>query len=281
MAFEPCPYCSSDVRVTWWDHALGLATHCGVCGAYSGPRWSTKRLFAAIFASLFANALVLFLVARPFRALVLIGVHVGCVAALFAAASASQSEALFNTALVAIILGPMCIAVSEFYWHARELQQGPLAVPEEPPVEDGPQFFGTNELTEIRNELEIAIYHVVQRIKLLANASYVLAALEAVLAVLGGHWLELSISFVVCGLAYSIQVHESRFFSICYVLFGIALAAEFVRQGIHHDENGFSGALPLWVLIFGFAFTSATFALTRLRLARSRIAMEPAEHLRD
>ncbi len=79
---DPCPYCLTDVRISTWDTLVGLPVECPSCGMTSGPPWSANRLIAVLALSVVLNALVLFLVTRPLRAMVLIATYS---AAVFAA----------------------------------------------------------------------------------------------------------------------------------------------------------------------------------------------------
>jgi hypothetical protein len=207
-------------------------------------------LVLVAFVSLFANALVLFFVARPARAFLLLCVYVASVMSLISASAAAGSDTLFATAMTLIILGPACLAGIEYYWHAVALRQGPVLVRIVPAAEidsgisagsqatrDSPRFFGTRELEELRNELEIAIFHRKDRIALLTKLSYFAAALQAVLAALEGAWFDLSISLVLIALAYTIRAHESRVFAVVYSLFGFLIAADFVHRSINRSDD--------------------------------------------
>jgi hypothetical protein len=289
MAHEPCPYCLFDVRVTAWDHLVGLAVRCPKCGASSGPAWGPNRMVLVAFLSLFANALVLFLVTRPGRAFLLLCVYAASVMSIVAAFTASGSETLLATAVTLIILGPACLAGIEYYWHAVALRQGPVLATVVPTAAerdseigaDSPRFFGTRELEYFRNELEIAIFHKKDRIELLTKLSYFAAALQAVLAGLEGAWFDLSISLVLIALAYTIRAHESRVFSAVYTLFGFLIVVDFVHRAINRGVNRTTLGLPVLIITLGVGLTATCFSLARLRRLRERIPLEPAAHLQD
>jgi|GEM_PF-3093511 len=292
MATEPCPYCFFDVRVTWWDQALGFAIRCPRCGASSGPPWGVNRLVLTIFASLLINGLILFLVARPVRALSLLAVYVASVAALIAACIGVENDAFTGTAMCAFLLGPACLAVIEYRWHAVALRQLPVlprsAAEDEPAAACGetvvlpeqPRFLGIRDLERLRNEVEIAIFHKKDRIELLAKISYFAAGLQAVMAALNNAWLDVSMSLLLVGLAYTVRAHESRTFSVIYSFFGLLIAAEFVRRSAHGDDSIAFG-LALFIIVLGLGFTVQSFSLHRLRRFREGIHLEPADHLRD
>jgi hypothetical protein len=251
-------------------------------------------LVLVAFVSLFANALVLFFVARPARAFLLLCVYVASVMSLISASAAAGSDTLFATAMTLIILGPACLAGIEYYWHAVALRQGPVLVRIVPAAEidsgisagsqatrDSPRFFGTRELEELRNELEIAIFHRKDRIALLTKLSYFAAALQAVLAALEGAWFDLSISLVLIALAYTIRAHESRVFAVVYSLFGVLIAADVVHRSINRSDDRTSLGLPVLIITLGVGLTAACFSLARFRRLRERIPLEPAAHLQD
>jgi hypothetical protein len=259
------------------------------------PLESPNRLVLVAFASLFVNALVLFFVARPIRALLLLAVYVTSVVSLFAASSASGNDALFTTAMCALLLGPGCIAGIEYYWHSAALRQGPVlskdtqsssgdqassgdsAQSKEPSPASLPRFLGTRDLEYVRNQLEIAIFHRKDRIDLLAKLSYFAAALQSVLAALDKAWFDLSVSLLLIGLAYTIKAHESRVVAVVYTLFGGLVAAEFIRCSVPPSAV----SLPVLISMLGISFSAASFSLARLRRLRQRIPLEPAAHLRD
>lgn len=263
---EPCPYCFHDVRVTAWDHLIGLAVQCPNCGESSGPSWTAKRLIVIAIGGLFVNALILFLVTRPLRALFLIAVYVASIATLFKMASTFGSEALENTALICVLLGPILLASIEFLWHAAELRVKRPRTSSPPPR----PFVGTRAQELIRNELEIAIYHAKGQIELTAKLSYFAAFLNGVLAGLSHRWLDLIISLLVVGLAYTAKTHESRVFAAIQVLLGFALIA--LRAEL---------SVTIAMTFLGIGMLGQCLWLARLRRLRSRIPLEPAEHLRD
>jgi hypothetical protein len=283
-ATEPCPYCFHDVRVTWWDHVIGLAVRCPSCGASSGPNWTGKRLLVVAIGGLFVNALILFLVTRPLRALFLIGVYVASIATLLRIAAAIDSEPLTDTAMVCLLLGPIVLACIEFFWHASALQVRPSRVSlawsrERPPPP--PPFLGTNAQERIRNELEIAIFHATDQLELTAKFSYFAAFLNGVLAALSARWLDLIISLLVVGIAYTAKTHESRLFASLYTLLGFLLAGLMAHRltGSHAETSELS--VPVVVTFLAVGMLGECLWLARLRRARSRILLEPAEHLRD
>lgn len=295
MAYDPCSYCLSEVRVTWWDQIIGLATQCPKCGGYSGPPWTPNRLIIAAFASLVVNALVLIFFARPLRAIVLIVLYVASVAALFAGSSASGNDGLFFTALVAVAVGPVCIAAIEYFWHALELEQGPLRSIEVEEGEDtpddaalpvttiehaAPTFLGTADLERFRNHLEIAIFHQVSSLDLMAKGAYVISLLSFLLAILNRHWVDVSVAAVLAGLAYSAREHESRIFALAYASAGVALLVRFIHTLIQGVDDP-SLSMVVAVLVCGILMIRSTVVLAKLRRIRSRIHLPPAEHLAD
>lgn len=296
METDPCPYCLTDVRVSWWHQVAGLATRCTRCGAFSGPPWAFGRLMLAIVASLFLNGLVLFLVARPTRALGLLIFHIATVVGLFAAATATNSEALMNTTFVAILLGPAVLSSVEFHWHAVELARGPritnstepeeatspdvvTSEPAHPPEE--PRFLGTVELEHLRNDLEIAIYHQVDALSWAAYSAYALSLLTLLLAILDHQWLDTSIALLLAGIAHTARAHESRLFAVVYSLSGALLIGRFAWGQANGIEQPGGYGLPIAALLVGLGLAKCTFTLSRLRRLRRQIHMEPAAHLRD
>lgn len=249
-------------------------------------------MLLTIFASLFVNGLVLFLVARPVRALSLLAVYAASVAALIAACIAVENEAFTATAMCAVFFGPACLTAIEYHWHAVALRQLPVlhapAAEDEAAAADAeaavaserPRFLGTRDLERLRNEVEIAIFHHKDHIELLAKLSYFAAGLQVLMAALDRAWLDVSLSLLLIGLAYTVRAHESRTFSILYVLFGLLTAAEFVRRSTRGDETIALG-FPVFVVLIGLALSVRCFSLHRLRRFRERIHMEPADHLRD
>ncbi len=298
MTNEPCPYCLFDVTVTRWDHLVGLAVRCPKCGAHSGPSWSPSRLVLVAFASLVLNALVLFIVARPARALLLLVVYVASVASLVAASMAVESDALLFTVIFAILLGPTCIAGIEYYWHAEALRKGAIldldsAMGDSSSLAgddslgseaiddpEGPRFLGSRDMERLRNEVEIAIFHKQDRVDLLAKLSYFVALLQAALALLNNEWLDVALSLLLIALAYTVKSHESRVFAVAYTLFGIAIAVEFIHRSINGKELA-NASLPGAVIILGLGMSEACFSLARLRRLREHIPLEPAAHLQD
>lgn len=287
-ATEPCPYCFHDVRVTWWDHVIGLAVRCPSCGASSGPNWTAKRLLVIAVGGLFLNALILFLVTRPLRAVFLIAVYVASILTLFQMAASLGSEPLANTAGVCLILGPVVLGFIEFHWHAKALQVRPSHVDLawQPPRRDEPKappppFIGTRGQALIRNELEIRIFHAKDQIEWLAKLSYFAAFLNAGLAAIDGRWLELIPSLLVIGLAYTAKTHESRPVAAVYALFGLLLIGLVVRRMIQSHAESSDLNLPVLVTFLALGMLGQCLWLARLRRMRSRIPLEPAEHLRD
>ncbi len=289
MAYEPCPYCFTATRVTWWDHAVGLSVECPSCRAHSGPPWTLRRLVLVALGSLFLNALVLFAVARPLKAAALIAFYAATVAALLLAATSTGSDAVLATAFVAAILGPACIAATEYIWHALDLERGRLvsrvasaehavqryaAAPD-----DGPRFVGTAEMQIIRNELEIAIYHREEQLKILAYAAYATSAIGAVLAVIEKQWLEAAFVCILFGVAYTAAAHESRIFAVAYTLAGVALVVRFFSPAVGggHAPGGLS--LPFAAVAIGVGLTRVLFSIMLLRRIREQIPLGPAEHL--
>lgn len=296
MATDPCPYCLTEVRVSWWHQVAGLATECPRCGAFSGPPWALGRLILAVVASLFLNGLVLFLVARPIRALGLLIFHIATVAGLFAAATATNSEAMMNTAFVAILLGPAVLASVEFHWHAVELSRGPritnateeadttspeAVTSESEHVAEEPRFLGSTELEHLRNELEIAIYHQVDALSWAAYSGYALSLLTLLLAILDHQWLETSIALLLAGIANTANAHESRLFSVLYSLAGALLILRFAWEQAHGVEQSGGYGLPIAAFLVGLGLAKCTFTLSRLRRLRRQIHLEPAAHLLD
>jgi hypothetical protein len=260
MSSEPCPDpdCLSDVPVSGWDTLVGLPVRCPKCGMWSGPQWTPKRLAILAVVSLFLNALVLFFVVKPLRALFLIGMYAATIVMLMSAAD--PDGPLFATGMILIILGPACLVAIE-YLHHQDLMRPRMVVvvsSAEPDME------------KVRNELEIAIYHREDRLRYLEKTGYAIAALHAVLTVLSGRWLELTISFVLIGLAYSVRANESKAFSVLVMLFGIAILSRPVRL-----------ALPIGVILLGIGMLATTISLSRLRRMRATIPLPPAEHLKD
>lgn len=294
MSHEPCPYCLNDVAVTWWDHVIGLAVLCRNCGAYAGPRWSTTRLVIVSVASLFLNALVLFFVTRPVRAFFLIVMYGATVAALWAAFRASTNEAFVLTAASVVIIGPACLAASEYHQHRALLRRRPLIVvvttPEQEVAggdaddagmeESVPRFAGTNELERQRNELEIAIFHHKDRLRLTANMSYFVATLQALLAVPDKQWSELTISLLLVGLAYSVKAHESRVFAGLYAFFGMVVACNYGYRYYAGGAEPPSMALPAALVFQGVVMIATTVSLRHLRRLRAGIPLEEAAHLK-
>ena len=262
MTIEPCPDpdCLADVPVTAWDTLVGLPVRCPKCGAWSGPQWTLKRLLILVLASLFVNALVLFFVVRPLRALLLIGMYVATVVLLLSAADPDGNGALFGSAMVLVILGPACLVAIEYVQHQQLFQPRMVYVISSV----------TPDMEKIRNELEIAIYHHADRLQYLEKGGYALAVLQAALTSLEGRWLDLSISVVLIGLAYSVRAHESRTFSVQVVLLGIA--AGFRLSSL---------TLPITVTLLGLSMLGTTISLSRLRRVRATIPLPPAEHLKD
>ncbi|PYQ26538.1 MAG: hypothetical protein DMF56_24270 [Acidobacteria bacterium] len=256
-------------------------------------------MVTVLFASLLVNGLVIFLVARPARALVLLIFYVGSVAGLIAASSASQSDGLFFTALVAVILGPMCISAVEYYWHAKYLADAPIVasrwaasqssldqLPDSSDkatafVQPAPQFLGTADMERLRNEIEIAIFHHTDRLAFLAAFSYFVASLCAGVALLENNWVSLSCSFILSGLAYSAKTHESRVFALLYVALAAGIFANAVRNSVLGVDDGSSWQIAFAIFVLGLGTTATTVALARLRRIRRRIPLKPAEHLRD
>ena len=246
-----------------------------------------------LFASLLINGLVIFFVARPARAFVLLVFYVGTIAGLIAASSASQSDGLFFTALVAIILGPMCICGVEYYWHTKNLVDAPFVAAQwaagqssidvqAPAFErPAPRFIGTVDMERLRNELEIAIFHHTDRLAFLAAFSYFVALLNAGIALLENDWLSVAGSFILGGLAYSAKTHESRVFAFLYVALAAGIFANAVRSSVLGVDQGSNWQLAFVIFVLGLGTTATTVALARLRRIRRRIPLEPADHLRD
>lgn len=251
-----------------------------------------------VFASFFINGLVLFLMARPVRALSLLGVYVASVVTLMAACTAVQNEALFTTTMCSMILGPACLTAIEHHWHVVALRQPPVLpvlstaagdetadIAADDQVADlikaaSPRFIGIRQLEELRNAVEIAVFHKKDSIEFLAKLSYFAAGLDAVMAALDRAWLDVSISLLLVGLTYTVRAHESRTFSIIYILFGLLIAGEFVQRAAHGIDSMTLG-LPVLIITLGVSLTVHCFALARLRRFRARIHLEPADHLRD
>ena len=265
------------MRVGRWDNMLGLAKQCRSCGAWSGPRWTVKRLGIVIAASIFANILVLFFITRPLRALCLTIVYVASVAGLFAAADAMHNEALVMTAMIAIVMGPACLAAIEFLWHDVELARGPRIGKRKPP----PRPRVVLEMEQFRNELEIAIHHSKERIAFLANATYFVAALDAVLVALDSRWIELTVPLILAGLAYSIRAHECRAWAIAFTAFGAGHAVWYIVLRIERATEPPSWLLLLGIIALGIAMIEATIRLARLRRIRAQVPLGPAAHLQD
>lgn len=263
---EPCPYCLADVRVTRWDNVMDMAVRCPHCGAHFGPHWTPRRLLVLAFASLFVNALVLFFVARPGRALLLICVYAASIFALFTMAQSTNSEVLFGTAMLCTIVGPACIAAIEYVQHELALARNLR-----------PRIVVVDTLEQFRNEVEIAIFHQKDQIALATKCSYAVAALLAVTVALEGAWILFSISLLMIALAHTIEAHESRPFAIAYTLFGLTVAGWTLATG--NQSLGIS--LPILITGLGVLFTVRCFRLARLRRLRSTIPLGPAEHLRD
>jgi hypothetical protein len=251
-------------------------------------------LIAIVFASFFINGLALFLVARPLRALSLLAVYAASIVTLMAACNAVQNEALFTTTMCSMILGPAVLTAIEHHWHAVALRQLPVlpvtvaAADDETAAASAdavvrpepPRFLGTRDLERLRNDVEIAIFHRKDHIELLAKLSYFAAGLQAVMAALSHAWLDVSISLLLVGLAYTVRAHESRAFSIIYVCFGLLTAADFVRRSARGDDTIAMG-FPVLVIVLGLGLSVRCFSLYRLRRFRARIHLEPADHLRD
>jgi hypothetical protein len=230
-----------------------------------------------IFASIFANILVLFFITRPFRALFLAIVYAASIAGLFAAAAATSNNALVSTAEIALVIGPACLAVIEYIWHEIELGRGPLVGAPEP----APRHRIVLEMEQFRNELEIAIYHQKERIAFLANWTYFVAFLDAVLVALDSRWLELAVPLILVGLAYSVRAHESRAWAVAFTAFGAGHAVWYVMRWFESAAEPPSWPFLLGVFGLGVAMIDATIRLARLRRIRAQIPLAPAAHLQD
>lgn len=198
--------------------------------------------------------------------------------------------------MIAMVLGPACIAAIEYVWHAVDLERGPLVRPGNavaPSVEPAaneedthdiasrgaPRFVGTTEMQAIRNELEIAIFHHEEQLKILAYGAYFIPAVGAVLGALQKQWLDVAFMIILVGVAHTAAVHESRAFAVAYALAGVTLVIRLfsLGEGGGDPPGGFS--LPVAAFAIGVGLSRVLFRITALRRSRKRIPLDPAEHL--
>ncbi len=97
------------------------------------------------------------------------------------------------------------------------------------PDENAPRFLGTNDMERLRNEVEIAIYHRVDRLALLEKCCYAMSLLIAATGALSKDWIAVALAAVLAGFAYTARAHESRLFAIGDVVCGAAAALDLWR----------------------------------------------------
>lgn len=221
--------------------------------------------------SLLLNALVLFFVTRPLRALVLIVTYAAVAFATLTLMARFDNDVTSTLFGIVMFLGPVTLVVIEFFRHEKQLAGRTVFVRVED--ENAPHFLGTNDMERLRNEVEIAIFHRVDRIALITKCCYAMAALDSAMAALDRDWIGVAFALVAAGVAYTCRAHESRVFAIGYVVVG----AVATWHGLRYDMAALLSA-PLFL---GGSLVVMTFKLARLRRMRERMLYVEAEHLKD
>jgi len=136
------------------------------------------------------------------------------------------------------------------------------------------------ELAQLRNDVEIWIYHAEERVSLLAKYSWFVCALAAIMGILDSDVVVLIVALVTAGIAYTMRSLENRFAAILLAAAGVLVAIDVpYRLLAPNRPHELLFAFAVSVVLAGAGAAQTIRTLKNLRAFRSLIPLPPADHL--
>jgi hypothetical protein len=160
-----------------------------------------------------------------------------------------------------------------------------LPTPKVPTLRDAIVFVQSQEpaaLEQLRNNLEIGIYHAEEHLVFLVKYTWFYCALSAFVAFLGKDVVALIVTLVVAGLAYTMKSLSSRNTAIGLIVVGILIGVDVPYRLLTPGQpHTLLAAFALGAVFLGADAAKTIGRLNKLRALRSLIPLPPARHLQE